>query len=498
MNATAKNIDPTQTKSACYVVAIYSGGKLSPSAIKIDKLLNGKLKKLIKQGDIAGSNGQHLLVQDTDGCAAKRILMVGCGKANDISAQGFRKITRSTIKTLEAYNIADAALFLNDIEVTEQFDNAWKTQACAEISVHAQYRYHQTKSVKIPSITLKKISINSDKKSASKCQRAAKVGRAIGQGMNLTRELGDLPANVCTPTHLASVAKKLARSYSMKATILNQKQIEEQKMGAFLSVAKGSREAPKFIILEYKGDKSKSAKAPIVLVGKGITFDAGGISIKPSPAMDEMKYDMGGAASVIGTFKTLGELQPKINVIALVPACENLPDGLANKPGDIVTSKAGLTIEVLNTDAEGRLILCDALTYSEKYKPRAVLDVATLTGACVIALGNQATGLLSNDQVLADKILNAGITSADRAWQMPLWDEYQDQLKSNFADIANIGGRGAGTITAACFLSRFTKKFKWAHLDIAGVAWDSGANKGSTGRPVPMLVTYILNEVGNG
>ena len=315
----------------------------------------------------------------------------------------------------------------------------------------------------------------------------------LGLGVNLARELGNLPGNICTPTYLARQAAQIASDYkNIKATILEQKDMEKLAMGSFLSVAKGSREAPKLIMLEYTGaDKNEP---PHVLIGKGITFDSGGISIKPGQAMDEMKFDMCGAASVLGTMKTIAELQPKLNVVAIVPSCENLPDGNANKPGDVVTSMSGQTIEILNTDAEGRLILCDALTYSEKFKPASVIDVATLTGACVVALGKHPAGLLGNNDELIDDIKQAANTSCDRVWQLPLWEDYQEQLKSNFADIANIGGPGAGTITAACFLSRFAKKLKWAHLDIAGVAWESGNNKGATGRPVALLSQYLLDR----
>jgi leucyl aminopeptidase len=324
---------------------------------------------------------------------------------------------------------------------------------------------------------------------------AVEIGTAIGKGVATARDLGNLPGNICTPTYLADTAQKNAKRYSdMNVKILKQDDIEKLGMGALLSVAKGSRQPPRLIVINYDG--GKKGDKPVVLVGKGITFDSGGISIKSSASMDEMKFDMCGAASVLGTMVTVGELKLPINVVGIVPSCENMPDGAANKPGDIVTSMSGQTIEVLNTDAEGRLILCDALTYSERYKPRAVIDIATLTGACVIALGKHPSGLLSNDDTLAEKLRNAGQRSGDRVWQLPLWEEYQDQLKSNFADMANIGGREAGTITAACFLSRFAEKLKWAHLDIAGTAWESGDNKGATGRPVPLLSQYLLDQCG--
>ena len=315
---------------------------------------------------------------------------------------------------------------------------------------------------------------------------------AISQGSSLAKQLGNMPANYATPTHLGNVAKQLAKDYDFKVQVLERKQIAALKMNSFLSVAKGSTEPPRFIVLEYKGGAAKAA--PTVLVGKGITFDSGGISLKPGAGMDEMKYDMCGAASVLGTFKALGELKPKINVVGLIATCENMPAGNANKPGDIVTSMAGLTIEVLNTDAEGRLILCDALTYAERYKPAAVVDIATLTGACVVSLGHHHSGLFANNDDLAQELQTAGKTQQDTAWRMPMDDEYSEQLKSNFADLANIGGMPAGSITAACFLSKFTEKYPWAHLDIAGTAWKSGASKGATGRPVPLLSQFLLNR----
>jgi leucyl aminopeptidase len=310
--------------------------------------------------------------------------------------------------------------------------------------------------------------------------------------MSLTKDLGNLAPNICTPSYLAEQAKELAKTYKLKATILDKKEMEKQKMGALLAVARGSHQPPKLIALEYQGAGKKDK--PVVLVGKGVTFDTGGISLKPAAEMDEMKFDMSGAASVLGTIKAIAEMNLPVNVVGIIPATENMPGGSATKPGDVVTSMSGQTIEVLNTDAEGRLILCDALTYAERYDPEIVIDIATLTGACVIALGNIATGLMSNDDALAQEVINAGEQAADRVWQLPLWDDYQELLKSNFADMANIGGRAGGTITAACFLSRFTKKFRWAHLDIAGTAWKSGKEKGSTGRPVPLLTQFLINR----
>lgn len=324
-------------------------------------------------------------------------------------------------------------------------------------------------------------------------EQAVRQGMAVSAGIHLAKDLGNLPGNICTPDYLAKQAIKLATQHKkLKTSVLEEKDMEKLGMGSLLSVSKGSREPAKLITMEYMaGDKKQP---PIVFVGKGVTFDSGGISLKPGAAMDEMKYDMCGAASVIGLISACADLQLPMNIVGIIPAVENMPDGIASRPGDVVTSMSGQTIEILNTDAEGRLILCDALTYAEKYDPDVVIDIATLTGACIVALGAHPAGLLSNHNPLANDLLSAGQTSGDRCWQLPLWDDYQEQLKSNFADMANIGGKGAGTITAACFLSRFAKKYHWAHLDIAGVAWKSGENKGATGRPVGLLAQYVLDR----
>ena len=324
-------------------------------------------------------------------------------------------------------------------------------------------------------------------------QRHVAIGQAIGEGSNLTKNLANMPGNVCTPTYLAKTAREMGKKYAMPTTVLDEARMKKLGMGALLSVSSGSREPAKLISLEYNGGEKD--QAPVVLVGKGLTFDAGGISIKPAAAMDEMKYDMCGGATVLGVMHALGELKLPINVVGVVASSENLPDGAANKPGDVVTSMKGLTIEILNTDAEGRLLLCDALTYVEKFKPDVVIDIATLTGACMVALGQQASGLFSNDDKLADALLAAGDESGDRAWRLPVWDEYQPQLNSNFADLANIGGRFAGAGTAACFLQRFAEDYNWAHLDIAGTAWKGGASKGATGRPLGLLMQYLLDTL---
>ena len=492
MNISTKTLDIVKHKTDCLIVPVFEGSKLSGAASQIDTAAGGYLKAILKSGDINGEVTKTLLLHDVNNITAKRVLLIGCGKKGKLTGAQFRKLVKSAASALLSYKIKDTAVFLGEVEI-KGIDSAWKVKQISQLITESLYRYDKTLSKKSDKPTLRKVEIHCDKADA-KLSKAAKTGQAIGNGMAVTRELGNLPANICTPSYLGNEAKKIGRQYGIKVSVLSQKQLETLKMGSFLSVAKGSRQQPKLIVFEYKG--AAKAGNPIALVGKGITFDSGGISIKPSAAMDEMKFDMCGAASVLGVMRSLGELKPKVNVVGVVAACENLPDGNANKPGDVVTSMSGQTIEILNTDAEGRLVLCDALTYTEKFKPKAVIDIATLTGACVIALGHHATGVLGNDQKLIDKLLNAGQNAADRAWQLPMWDDYQESLKSNFADMANIGGRSAGTITAACFLSRFAKKFKWAHLDIAGVAWDNGANKGATGRPVPLLMEYILSESG--
>ena len=496
MEISVKSVNPGQHRSGCIVVGIFERRKMSDAAKQLDTAANGYLGTILKQGDMDGKAGQSLMLMNVPGVVSPRVLLVGCGKEKELNQTQFKSVLTSATTILNDSGTKDAASFLTDLPV-QNTAPAMRVRRAAEISYQTQYRFDQTKSKKEKQdYPLTKLLLNvADAKTLKTAQLALQIGKAIAKGSNVARELGNLPGNICTPSYLANQAKKNAKDVPrMKVKILNQKEIETLKMGSFLSVAKGSRQPPKLIVIEYNG--GKKGDKPVALVGKGITFDAGGISIKPAAAMDEMKFDMCGAASVLGAMVTLGELQLPINVVAIVPTCENLPDGNANKPGDVVTSMSGQTIEILNTDAEGRLILCDALTYSEKFKPKTVIDVATLTGACVIALGKHPCGLLSNNDELAQSLLTAGTTSDDRAWQLPLWDDYQEQLKSNFADMANIGGREAGTITAACFLSRFAEKLKWAHLDIAGVAWESGANKGATGRPVPLLSQYLLDQCG--
>ena len=499
MDFVVKSGKVEKQRTACAIVGVYGNCDLSPSAQALDALSGGQITQLLETGDLKSQAGSTLLIHNTGKTTIERILLVACGKETILSPRDFIKMVEGALKAIIPLNAKDALMTLAEVEVQDR-DLAWKARQIVEKAGEQVYRFDQMKGKpdKNGKPTLRKLALLIAGRGSKQAEQAVKEGRAIVEGMNLAKDLANLPGNVCTPTYLAKQGRGLSRKYkNIKTSVLDEKDMEKLGMGSLLSVSRGSREPAKLIVMEYDGlGTAKGAKKtkPIVLVGKGLTFDAGGISIKPAAAMDEMKYDMCGGASVIGTLKAVAEMELPIRLIGIVPSSENLPDGAANKPGDIVKSMSGQTIEILNTDAEGRLILCDALTYSRKYKPELVIDIATLTGACVIALGQHASGLLSNDDELAAEILAAGNNSGDRAWQLPLWDDYQDQLKSNFADMANIGGREAGTITAACFLSRYTKDLRWAHLDIAGSAWLSGAQKGATGRPVPLLTQFLIDQ----
>ncbi len=480
-------------KSGCIAVAVYENKKLSAAAKALD--VNGDISAALKSGDISGKPGSTLLLRGVAGVAASRVLLVGLGADEVASEKSFATGVTAALKVFSTLGAADAIIAF-PLDSVKERDANWALRALVIGASDAEFRTDGQKSKKDPAIAgVRKIVVAAP--SAGLDKAALTQAAAIANGMNLTKELGNLSPNVCTPTFLATTARKLADDYGFDIEVLERKQLEALKMGSFLSVAKGSDEAPKFIVLKHNGGKSKDA--PVVLVGKGITFDTGGISLKPGPGMDEMKYDMCGAGSVLGTFRAIGEMGLKLNVVGIVAACENMPSGRASKPGDIVTAMNGTTIEILNTDAEGRLILCDALTYAERFKPAAVVDIATLTGACIVALGHHTSGLFTRDDAahdqLATELLDAGKQAGDVAWRFPLGEIYNDQLKSNFADLANIGTPGAASITAACFLENFTRKYTWAHLDIAGTAWKSGANKGATGRPVPLLTTFLMNRV---
>jgi len=480
--------------SSCTVVGVFDGRKLSPSGRLLDQQTGGYLTSLLKKGDIQGQIGQSLLIHSVPKSPCERILMIGCGKDKGADNKQYRSIIESMISALLEHQIKDAICSLSELSISG-LDLYQKTRATVQVIRDKSYRFEYFKTNKSKKIVLKRVTfITSDRAQIKPINQAIAEGLAIANGMDKARDLGNMPGNVCTPTYLANEAKSLAKAYTkIKINILNETDIKRLKMGAFLSVTKGSRQPPKLITIHYKGLTGRN-NAPVVLVGKGITFDSGGISIKPSLAMDEMKYDMCGAASVIGTLRSVAELGLPINVVGVIPTCENMPDGNASKPGDIVTSMSGQTIEILNTDAEGRLVLCDALTYAARFKPDTVIDIATLTGAVLVALGKQVTGMLTNNSALGKDLNKAGLNAGDRIWELPLWDEYQELLDSNFADMANIGGRDAGTITAACFLSRYAKDYHWAHLDIAGTAWISGTMKGATGRPVPLLTQYLINK----
>ena len=495
MEFSIKSGSPEKQRSACVVVGVFEPRKLTLAAELIDHAANGYLSEIVRRGDMDGKAGSTLLLHDVPATLCDRVLLVGLGKEKEFREKEYGAAIRCAIKALSETGATDSTLFLTESAVKKR-SLAWRIRQAAIVAQETLYRFEQFKNKKNQlRRPLRKLTLAVERRSdLAPGEEALDQGLAIAAGIALARTLGNLPGNVCTPAYLAETAQQLASEHGLDCQILERAEMEALGMGSLLSVAKGSAQAPKLIVLQYQGG-GKDEK-PLVLVGKGITFDSGGISLKPGAEMDEMKFDMCGAASVLGTLKAIVQMKLAINLTVIVPSAENMPGGAASKPGDIVSSMSGQTIEILNTDAEGRLLLCDALTYAERFKPATVIDVATLTGACVIALGHVATGLFANDDGLARELLHAGDEAQDRAWQMPLWDEYQDLLKSNFADMANIGGRAGGAVSAACFLSRFAKKFDWAHLDIAGTAWKSGADKGATGRPVALLAHYLMARAG--
>ncbi len=493
MEFTIKSGSPEKQRSACVVVGVFDNRKPSLSAELIDRASGGYISEIIRRGDMEGKLGSTLLLHNVRGTLADRVLLIGLGKERDFREREFRSAIRSAVRLLNETGSYEAVVYLTEEKVKRR-EVAWRVEHAVVVAMEAVYRFDQMKSqpadVRRP---LRKLTLSVPQRSdLTSGETAAARGLAIAHGMDLARDLGNLPGNICTPAYLAERAQALAQELGFKCEVFDRPKIEELQMGSFLSVTNGSDQPPKFIVLEYLGGAKK--QKPVVLVGKGITFDSGGISLKPGADMDQMKFDMCGAASVLGAFRAVAELKGKVNMIGLIPTCENMPNGRATKPGDIVRSMSGQTIEVLNTDAEGRLILCDALTYAERYEPAAVVDIATLTGAMVVALGHIACGVFSNSDSLARSLLNASEDAFDRAWQLPLWDDYHESLASNFADFSNIGSRAGGSITAACFLSKFAKKYDWAHLDIAGVAWKEGKDKGATGRPVPLLTTWVLAQ----
>ena len=495
MEFVVKSVSPETLKTATLVVAVTEDRTLSDAATKLDTLSGGAITAALKRGDLPGKVGQSLLLHNLPNLKADRVLLVGVGKEAELSDRQFRKVVTGALNVLKGLGGSDAVIALGDLAVKNR-DTYGKVRLLVETLADGEYVFDRFKSQKAEPRALKKITLLTSKAALADTERAATHAAAIATGMAFTRDLGNLPPNICHPNYLAEEAKALGKEHKhLKVDILDEKKLKELGMGAFLAVAQGSEQPPRLIVMNYQG--GKKSDQPYVLVGKGVTFDTGGISIKPAAGMDEMKYDMCGAASVFGTLRAVLELKLPINLVCLLACAENMPGGNATRPGDIVSTMSGQTVEILNTDAEGRLVLCDTLTYAERFKPQAVIDIATLTGACVVALGGHTSGLMGNNDALIGQLLDAGKKADDRAWQLPLFEEYQEQLDSPFADIANIGGPKGGSITAGCFLSRFAKAYNWAHLDIAGTAWLSGGkDKGATGRPVPLLTQYLLDRAG--
>jgi len=494
MKITLTATAPDKEKHTGLILGVYENNELTPTAKLIDKLSEGYLTKILAQSGFQGKVGQNLPLFHLRGTAIETLLIVGCGNKEKLTEPVFRKIVTGAIRALSTVSSSRTVIYLTELTIKNQ-KLAWKVNQITQAIGDGYYRFEQFKTEKEPLKFPEFALYLPDPKQRHACEKAIETGEIIANAVAFTKNLANLPSNICTPSFLADQAKDLGKLYkNLSIKILDEPEMRKLGMGALLAVAQGSAEPPKFICVEYHG--AAKSKAPVALVGKGVTFDSGGNSLKSPDSMVGMKYDMCGAATVLGVIKAAAGLQLPINVVGIIPAVENMPGGTAYKPEDILTSLSGQTIEVISTDAEGRLILADALTYCERYKPEVVIDIATLTGAVVIALGFHATGLLSNDEKLAKDLLAAGLESNDRAWQLPLWDDYQEQLKSPFADMANTGGRPAGTITAACFLSRFSKNFRWAHLDVAGTAafMMNTIERKATGRPVPLLVQYLIDK----
>ncbi|MHB8919579.1 MAG: leucyl aminopeptidase [Halothiobacillus sp.] len=495
MEFSVKSGAPEKQRSSCLIVGVFEARKLSDAAETIDKASDGHLSAITRRGDMEGELGDTLLIHAVPHIQAERVLLVGLGKEREFDLNALIKATTAAVKALYCRGTTECVSHLTELDIKGiEFEQIIRQSVLAIDA--AVYRFDQLKSTPAPGPRrpLRKVTfITPSRRGLLEAEASVREAMAISSGIHLTKNLANLPPNLCTPTILADHARKLTETHpALTVEVLDQSRMEALGMNALLAVAKGSSEAPKLIVMEHTGGNADDA--PIVLVGKGVTFDSGGISLKPGLDMDQMKYDMAGGAAVIGIISIVAELRLPINVVGIVPSVENMPDGKALKPGDVVKSMSGQTIEVLNTDAEGRLILCDALTYAKRFKPELVIDMATLTGAIVIALGRVPSGLFSNHKSLAQEITKAGEASNDRVWELPLWDDYQPLLKSNFADMANIGGREGGALTAAAFLSRFTKDYRWAHLDIAGTAWNTGENKGATGRPVALISEFLLKR----
>jgi leucyl aminopeptidase len=490
MEFSIKTLSPEAAKAGCIVLGVHANQDLTPAAKRADQAAKGALRRAL--ADLSGKAGSTLVLRSVPGIAAERVLLVGLGERAEFGDSAYRDAVRGAAGALKELGAKDAAFFLVDMKVGHRH-LAWNLRHAALGLREAFYRFDQMKSQKkAPAAALQHVVFPLSAK--AELQNALAEAVATADGVDLAKTLGNLPPNVCTPAYLADEARKLARQYKLGVEVLERADMQKLGMGALLAVANGSHNPPKLIVLRYNG--AAKGRKPICLVGKGITFDTGGISLKPAGEMDEMKFDMSGAGSVLGALRALAGMKAPVNVVGVIPTCENMPGGRATRPGDVVTTMSGQTVEILNTDAEGRLILCDALTYAARFNPEKVIDIATLTGACVVALGHVASGVFANDEALAAEVLAAADDARDPAWRLPLWEEYQEQLRSNFADFANIGGRPGGAITAACYLARFTRKMKWAHLDVAGTAWKSGREKGSTGRPVPLLVRFALRHAG--
>ncbi len=499
VEVTLENSAPEKIKTGVLILGAFADGTLPRPTQKVDSAANGRLAAVIKSGDLEEKAGSSLILYDLFGIQAERVLLVSLGKQSDFGDKAFRDAINGAAKVISRGSANDAAVTLADVGPPGR-SSAWRVQTASRLLADAAYRFDAPgaktdKKVKELKRGARKVTLLTSDMVNDELTNAVRRGQAIAEGIALAKDLGNLPGNVCNPQFLADTARELGKELKIDVEILDHDDMKKLRMGAALSVGQASAQPSKFIVMHYKGSGSRAK--PIVLVGKGVTFDTGGISLKPGANMDEMKFDMCGAASVLGAIKSVARLKLPINLVALIPAVENMPGGNATRPGDVVTSMSGQTIEILNTDAEGRLALADALTYAERYDPECVIDVATLTGACVIALGNLTSGLFANDDQLAEELLESSNETGDYAWRLPMFDEYQELLRSNFADMSNIGGRPAGSITAACFLKRFADKFKWAHFDIAGTNAVSGDAKGATGRPVPLLADFLIARAEN-
>jgi leucyl aminopeptidase len=494
MECVTTTADAAKKASDCVIVGVYDKKRLGSGAEAIDKASGGLITALVEQGDISPKLGSAVLLNRVEGVKAKRVVVAGLGNKSAFGRREYHRAMRAALTAIRSPKVRDAVSYLS-AEPVQDCDAYYLGRLAMQALGEHRYRYTETKRDKgEPAPKLKKLALAAASRAETDAlERGGAHGIGIAAGMKFTRDLGNTPPNICNPSYLADQASALAEKHAnLEVRVLDEPDMAALGMNSLLSVGNGSDQPSKLIQLDYRND---GETAPAILVGKGITFDTGGISLKPGPQMDEMKFDMGGAAAVLGTMAAVAALRLPINLTVLVPSAENMPSGRATRPGDVVESMSGKTIEILNTDAEGRLILCDALTYAQQYHPSVLIDVATLTGACVIALGRHRSGIMANDDTLASELIEAGERAVDRAWQLPLDQEYADQLKSNFADFANIGGREGGVVTAGAFLWQFTKKARWAHIDIAGTAWLSGAKKGATGRPVPLLVDFLLDRI---